>query len=63
MEIGRLQVLKNQLGESLEHHYFTKRERINQFSGERRLHFLAGRLAGKNAVIRPLGQDNVAENS
>ena len=63
IEISRFQKLRNQLGESLEHHCFTRRERCNSFSGERRLHFLAGCLAGKNAVVRALGQNNTPENS
>lgn len=63
VEISRFRKLSNQLGESLEHHCFTHRERCNSFSGERRLHFLAGCLAGKNAVVKALGQDNSPENS
>ena len=63
VEIARLQMLRDQMGESLEYHCFTDRERKNPFSGKRRLHFLAGHLAGKNAVVGAIGQDRVPENS
>lgn len=63
VEVSRFYELRNQLGESLEHHCFTHRERCNALSGERRLYFLVGCLAVKNAVVKALGRDNVPENS
>ncbi|MFG6101251.1 holo-ACP synthase [Leptolyngbyaceae cyanobacterium CCMR0082] len=63
VDISRFQLLRDQLGKSLEQHCFTEQEQRNAFVGTRRLHFFAGRLAGKNAVVRALGRDNVPENS
>ena len=63
MEISRFQTLRNQLGEPLEHHCFTRREHCNSFSRERRLYFLASCLAGKNAVVRAPGPNNTPGNS
>ena len=51
------------MGESLDDHCLTNRELSNSFSDKRHLHFLAGRLAGKNAVSRAIGQNNIPENS
>ncbi|NEP60793.1 MAG: holo-ACP synthase [Symploca sp. SIO2G7] len=63
VDICRFQMLRDQFGESLEQHCFTEREQRNSFVGTRRLHFFAGRLAGKNAVVKALGRDNVPENA
>ncbi len=63
VDINRFQILRDRLGESLEQHCFTEQEQLNSFVGNRRLHFFAGRLAGKNAVVKALGRDNVPENA
>ena len=63
VEISQFQLLREKLGESLEHHYFTDRERNTFFSPKRRLHFFAGRLAGKNAVVKALHREKLYENS
>ena len=63
LEINRFQILTEKLGKSFEQYCFTLSERSNLFIGCRRIQFLAGRFAAKEAVIKALGREQVPENS
>lgn len=54
IKIERVQTYLEQSGESFERRYFTASERNVSDSGIRRLHYLAGRFAAKQAILNIL---------
>ena len=63
VEIDKFQMLRNIVGNSLEQKCFTQRERNTPFLGVRRIQFLAGLWAAKEAVVKALERNQVPENS
>ena len=55
VEIERIKNLLEKLGSSYEIRCFTEIERITAKSNANRIHFLAGRFAAKEAIIKVLG--------